>query len=67
MIDRNYGDLARERRERAVRARDTLTAEAVDVRGHPVDAGKGRTSSDPTTKAGPEQAITESPLTDSNR
>ena len=36
MIDRNYG----ERRERAVRARDTLTAEAVDVRGHPVDAKK---------------------------
>ena len=40
MIDRKYGDLARERRERAVRALDTLTAEAVDVRGHPVDAEK---------------------------
>jgi len=40
MIDRNYGDLARERRERAVRALDTLTAEAVDVRGCPVDAEK---------------------------
>ena len=37
MIDRNYGDLAR---ERALRALDTLTAEAVDVRGHPVDAEK---------------------------
>ena len=34
MIDRNYGDLARERRERVIRALDTLTAEAVDVRGH---------------------------------
>ena len=40
MIDRNHGDLARDRREHAVRPLDTLTAEAVDVRGHPVDAEK---------------------------
>ena len=37
MIDRNYGDLARDRREHAIRLLDTLKAEAVDVRGRPVD------------------------------
>jgi hypothetical protein len=43
MIDRNDGHLARDRRDRrehAVRPPDTLTAQAVDVRGHPVDAEK---------------------------
>jgi hypothetical protein len=40
MIDRNYGDLARDRREHAIRLLDTLKAEAVDVRGRPVDVEK---------------------------
>ena len=40
MIDRNYGDLARDRREHAIRLLDTLNAEAVDVRGRPVDVEK---------------------------
>ena len=40
MIDRHYGHLARDGREHAIRPLDTLNAEAVDVRGRPVDAEK---------------------------
>ena len=40
MIDRHYGHLARDGRDHAIRLLDTLNAEAVDVRGRPVDVEK---------------------------
>jgi integrase len=38
MIDRHYGDLARDGREYTIRLLDDLNASAVDARGHPVDS-----------------------------
>ena len=42
MIDRHYGHLARDGRERAIRLLDELNVLAVDARGRPVDTGTAK-------------------------
>lgn len=42
MIDRHYGHLARDEREHAINLLDAHAAEAVDIRGRPVDTGSSR-------------------------
>jgi integrase len=67
MIDRHYGHLARDGREHAIRLLDSLNAPSVDVRGRSLDAAKRSRRPERQQKQPAEQAISESPLTDSNR
>ena len=61
MIDRHYGHLARDGREHAIRLLDTLNAAGGGRSWTSGGRRSGRTSSDPTTKPGPEQAISRKP------